>query len=151
MACTGSRAAPGDAYVRRTERMKPLIWGLVILNLIVPVVCTVGEELPLKPLDKIIGPETENEGCDALITRVVEAKLFPEIRKECFFCDLEGNDGRAFQITLRFNKGKCGGDSPSTLLDRFLVFQRSPVILWYDSSRDRYLPWEYAFTYRKAK
>jgi hypothetical protein len=131
--------------------MKALIWGLLMLNLIVVAVCIAGEELPLKPLDKITGPKTEKEACDALITRVVEAKLFPEIRKECFSCDLEGNDGRTFQITLRFNKGKCGGHSPSTLLDRFLVCQRSPVILWYDSSQDRYLPWEYAFTYRKAK
>jgi len=131
--------------------MRNLISGLLIFNLIVVVGCIAGGKLPLRPLDEITGPETEKEACETLITRVVHARLFPEIREECFFCELEANDGRSFQFALRFNKGKCGGDFASTLLDRFLVCQRSPVILWYDSSENRYLPWEYAFTYKKAR
>ncbi len=131
--------------------MRNVISVLLIFNLIVVAGCIAGEKLSLRPLDEITGPETEKEACDALIARVVQARLFPNIREECFFCELEANDGRTFQFALRFNKGKCGGDSPSTLLDRFLLCQRSPVILWYDSSEDRYLPWEYAFTYKKTK
>ena len=131
--------------------MRNLISGLLIFNLIVVAGCIAGGKLPLRPLDEITGPETEKEACDALITRVVKARLFPDIRDECFFCELEAKDGRTFQFALRFNKGKCGGGSPSTLLDRFLVFQRSPVILWYDSSQDRYLPWEYVSSYKKKK
>ena len=131
--------------------MRNLISVLLILDLIVVAGSVAGEKLSLRPLDEITGPETEKDACAALITRVVEARFFPDIRKDCYFCELEANDGRTFQFALRFNKGKCGGGSPSTLLDRFLVFQRSPVILWYDSSQDRYLPWEYASTYKKKK
>src|SRR3990172_5625988 len=131
--------------------MRNLISVLLILDLIVVAGSVAGEKLLLRPLDEITGPETEKDACATLITRVVEARLFPDIRKDCYFCELEANDGRTFQFALRFNKGKCGGGSPSTLLDRFLVFQRSPVILWYDSSQDRYLPWEYASTYKKKK
>ena len=131
--------------------MKNLISGFLIFNLIVVAGCIERARLPLRSLDEITGPETEKEACETLITRVVEAKLFPDIREECFFCELESKDGRTFEFALRFNQGKCGGDSPSTLLDRFLVCRGSPVILWYDSSEDRYLPWEYAFTYMKAR
>ncbi len=131
--------------------MKKLISALLILNLIVVVESIAGEKSPLKPLEKITGPENEKEACEALIAHVVKEGLYSGIHKECLLCELEANDGRTFEFALRFNKGKCGGDFASTLLDRFLIFQRSPVILWYDSSQDRYLPWEYAFTYKKAR
>jgi len=106
------------------------------------------EEPALKLLEPVSGPDTQEEACNALVSRVAEAKLFPKIPRECFMCDLEGSDTHSFRFALRFNKGKCSEDTVSTLLDRFLVFKRSPAILLYDSAEDRYLPWEYAWTYR---
>ena len=131
--------------------MRNLILTLLILNLTILAGCVSAERSVLKPLAEITGPETEQEACEVLVERVFEARLFTAISRECLFCELEYNDDRTFQFALRFNNRKCGGDSESTLLDRFLICQRSPVILWYDSSEDRYLPWEYAFSYRNAK
>jgi len=97
-------------------------------------------------------PESEKEGCEALIRRVHRARFFPHIEKRCFTCELETDDGRSWAFALRFNQDACGGDSPSTLLDRYLVMQRSPVILWYDTPEDRYLAWEAAAEYyRRAR
>ncbi len=105
----------------------------------------------LKPLQEITGPDTEEEACQALVSRVVKAKLFPHIRRECFLCELSSGDDYSFRFTLRFDQERCGGDSPSTLIDRFMVLKRSPVILWYDFPEDRYLPFEYAWRYHKTK
>jgi hypothetical protein len=127
---------------------------LILLALIASVVLLNGTseaESGQKKLDRLTGPNTKEEACKALVSRVVDARLFPHIRKECFLCDLEDCDDYSFKFALRFNQEQCGGDSPSTLLDRFLIFQRSPVILWYDVAEDRYLPWEYAGSYRKGK
>jgi hypothetical protein len=96
-----------------------------------------------------VNPETPDQGCDALIKRVYEAKLFPRIEKHCFFCELESDDGHAWEFALRWNKAECGGNDASTLFDRYLVMQRSPVILWYDTGDDRYLSWEAAVAYHR--
>ena len=125
---------------------------LILLAVIASVVLLNGmlqTESGLKELEQLTGPNTKEEACEALVSRVVDARLFPHISRECLLCDLEDSDGHSFKIALRFNQERCGGDSPSTLLDRFLVFQRTPVILWYDVTEDRYLAWEYAWSYRK--
>lgn len=129
--------------------MNKLLLILLMFNLVVLAGCSAARNSPLVSLDELGGPETEDEACQALVDRVVAEKLFPSIPKDCFFCELESKDGRTFQFALRFNQDRCGGNADSTLLDRFLVCQRSPVILWYDSSEDRYLPWEYTFSYRR--
>ena len=129
--------------------MRNLISILLVIMLTLFVGCAPAKRVTLEDLDEITGPQTAEEACQALVSRVSEAKLFPSIPKECFFCDVEGKDGRSVQIALRYDQGKCGGDAASTLLDRFLVFERSPVILWYHSGLDRYLPWEYAFSYSR--
>jgi hypothetical protein len=122
----------------------------LVLLLTSPLVLSASDRKPkLKPLEEITGPANETEACQALIDRVVEERLFPYISKECFRCELERNTGRTFEFALRFNQAKCGGDSASTLFDRFLVCSQSPVMLWYDSANDRYLPWEYAHTTAK--
>jgi hypothetical protein len=142
----------GLLLIRNKERdMRKLIAVLLVLNLIVLAGCVSPKKPSFTQLDEITGPDTEEGACKALVARVAAAGLFPSINKECLFCELEGDDGRTFQIALRFNKEKCGGDWASTLLDRFLVCQRSPVILWYDSSQDRYLPWEYTVSYENSK
>jgi hypothetical protein len=129
--------------------LKTLILLMVIASVLSPGVAQAG--IALKPLDQVTGPDTEKQACEALVSRVVAAKLHPNVPKRCFWCELEASDDFSFQFALRFNQERCGGDSPSTLLDRFMVFKLSPVILWYDAAENRYLPWEYAWSYRKAK
>ncbi len=131
--------------------MKNMIGPLLLINLIILAGCTSPGKSSLKALDSITGPETKEEACKALVARAMETRLYPKIGKECLFCELEEDDGHVFFLALRYDAGKCGGDWTSNLLDRFLVFQRSPIILWYDSTEDRFLPWEYAFTYSDVK
>jgi hypothetical protein len=98
--------------------------------------------------------KTQEQGCEALIRRVDDAKLFPHIERRCFTCELEADGRESWDFAPRFDQAACGGDSASTLIDRYRVMhyrvtQRSPVILWYDTPEDRYLSWDAAVRYHR--
>ena len=61
---------------------------------------------------------------------LVAAGAFPHIQPRCLYYDLESARDRDYSFAVRFNQARCGGESPSNLLDRFSVLEGQ--VLWSD-------------------
>ena len=63
---------------------------------------------------------------------LVAAGAYPHIQPRCLYYDLESAGHSDYSFAVRFNQAKCGGDSPSNLLDRFSVTDGR--VLWSDTA-----------------
>lgn len=72
------------------------------------------------------------EAARTLHSALVTAKAFPHVQPRCLYYDLMAADPRDHHFAVRFNQAKCGGNSPSNLLDRFAVIDGK--VLWSDTA-----------------
>jgi len=91
----------------------------------------------------VSGPETPEEASTYLLERLRGDRAYPSIPARCLATELEASDDDSYDFALRYNQSFCGGNSPSTLIARFRVFQRSDVILYYTAAGPRYLSYEW--------
>jgi hypothetical protein len=79
-----------------------------------------------------------------LLKRLRHDQAFPQIRPECLYAVLDHETSAYFQFSVRFDQEKCGGNSASDLLDRFVVTKSSGLIKHYEVAgcfTDSYSKW----------
>ena len=71
---------------------------------------------------------------------LVARKVYPHIEARCFGFELEAVNSDSFDFAARFNERRCGGDSPSNLLDQFRVRPATREVLLYDAPTGTFNP-----------
>jgi hypothetical protein len=133
---------------RRAASVKTVVF--VSLALLFSAGC-VTTSVPPKPVSdsaEVTGPESADEASAYLLERLRLDHAYPSIPSRCLTTEFEGSDDDSYDFALRYNQAICGGESPSTLLDRFRVFQRSDVILYYTAAGPKYLSYEWFLKHR---
>ena len=67
-----------------------------------------------------------------LLTRLRKDQAFPSIKPDCLYVILDNESHTEFQFSVRFDQEKCGGNSASDLLDRFVVTKLKGTIKHYE-------------------
>ena len=67
-----------------------------------------------------------------LLTRLRKDQAFPNIKPDCLYAVLDNESHIEFQFSVRFDQAKCGGNSASDLLDRFVVTKLKGTIKHYE-------------------
>jgi hypothetical protein len=79
-----------------------------------------------------------------LLARLRHDRAFPQILPECLYATLDQETSAYFQFSIRFDQVRCGGNSASDLLDRFVVSKSSGQIKHYEVAgcfTDSYSQW----------
>ena len=82
---------------------------------------------------------SEDQAVAALRSKLETFHVYPHIPSTCLYFEGGSRGKKIYAFTVRYNQGKCGGDSWSTLLDRFLVRSVNCEVLYYDVGEDEYL------------
>jgi len=85
---------------------------------------------------------SEAEAVAVLRSRLVSDRVYPHIGADCLYFERDDVSPSAIRFTVRYDQAKCGGDSVSTLLDRFVVNRQDASILWWYVPEDRHYPYE---------
>ena len=65
-------------------------------------------------------------------------RAYPTIKSECLLLEFEEETKEHIQFAVRFDQAKCGGNSPSNLIDRFAVQKPSNSVVYYDPAGPRF-------------
>ena len=87
-------------------------------------------------------PLTKESACAKLLERLKSENVYPHLKPDCLVCDEEGRYADQFEFAVRFDQVKCGGDSWSNLVDRFVVMRDTGEIRWYDVAEVQYYSFE---------
>jgi len=85
---------------------------------------------------------SQQTGATILRERLVADRVWPHISPDCLYLEPEEETSKFLRFAARYDQGKCGGDSFSTLLDRFVVNREDGSLLWYNVPEDRDYPYE---------
>ena len=69
-----------------------------------------------------------------LAAEIRKRNWYPGVPPGCLAYDLESVKGGNYDFAIRFNQAKCGGTSPSNLMDRARVIKKTGEVLWWNES-----------------
>jgi hypothetical protein len=86
-----------------------------------------------------------------LLARLREDRAFPNIKSECLYLVLDDQTSSYYQFSVRFDQAKCGGDSASDLLDRFVVMKANGEVKYYDVASVQIRPYKWFLQHRRGQ
>jgi len=90
----------------------------------------------------------QRSAAQKLLAVLRNSHAFSTIRPECLLLEFEEDTKEHIQFAVRFDQSKCGGNSPSNLIDRFAVQKHSKSILYYDVTEDRFRSFKWFLKHR---
>ena len=118
------------------------LFGLLAVALASPQLVTAEPAVTPKLLSK-------QQAEQRLLNAIARDKLYPHVGASCILLDLEEAKGTYFLFAVRFNQLRCGGNSPSTLMDRFAVEKSGGAIRYYDAAGPALQPYSWYLAHRQ--